>query len=509
MALSNKIKIIFTSDVHGKIFPHSYSDGKPVKYGFMRAAEYIESLRDENTILIDNGDTITGSPIQTYHYSVKPQDVSPVTETMKMIGYDYINVGNHDFDYGVEKLMSHIEGTGATCINLNLGYDYAIKEIAGKKIAIFGVVTHFTPRWEKEENVEGAVFPDAFTLVKEMVDRIKADENPDYIVCCYHGGFERTPGEGAHDEINSSESQGARMLEEIDGLDVLIMGHQHTLSAGKYNGCVYAQPGVDGSHIGIIEIDCNGDGNITSEVIPVPDIDNRSENRLYFKIKDSIMDEEAECQKWLDMPLGKSIVDLEVRDEKFDRLNKSQFITFINKVQMECLNGDISSASLLQGSTGLKSVITMRDIISSYYFSNSLVKKRINGRVLREYLEKNLWFWQVRDGKIQVSEDYRVPIFQHFNYDMLDGIEYEAEISRPRGERLTSLTRNGKEISDEDEFTIVLNNYRASGGGGFPMLAELEVLDEDTRDMVDIISEYIRKHSPIDFLPVHNIKIKA
>lgn len=506
--MSNRIRIITTSDVHGKVMPHSYADGHELDLGFAKIAGLIDGLGRENTILVDNGDTLEGSPLQSCFFRNGREKTSPVTTAMRLMKYDYINIGNHDFDFGMDALRAHIDGTGAVCINLNLGFNYDIKEVAGNKIAFFGVTTHFTPKWEREENIKGAVFQDAFELARETAKKIKADENPDFIVCCYHGGLERNPfeAEGANEDAEASggENQGCRMLREIDEIDVLIMGHQHTLSAGIYNGKAYSQPGVDGSHISVIEIDAET-REMTAELISVSDEKPCADRTII----DSISGDEAECQKWLDRTIGKSLVDLSIKNEDEDRLKKAQFITFINKVEMEYMDAEIAASSLFLGATGLGEEITMRDIVSSYAFPNTLVKKKITGKALKEYLEKTLEFWTVEDGRVVVSSEYLHPIPQHFNYDILDGVSYEAEISRPVGERLVSLTKDGRSIEDEEEFTIVLNNYRAAGGGNYPMLSELETVKEDLTNMVDVLSEYIERHGEIDFEPVYNVNIRV
>ena len=571
--MSNTIRIISTSDVHGKVLPHSYADGRELNCGFVKLAALVDELRTENTILIDNGDTLDGSPLQSFYYAQQRSmkndghdaekdgsgrssamesdfDESPVSKAMALMKYDYINVGNHDFDYGSEELRKHIEKTGAKCINLNLGFDYDVREIAGYRIAFFGVLTHFTTRWESEEKLAGAEFPDAFLLAKETVERIKDEVSPDYIVCCYHGGLERSPETGEVAACEDGENQGYRMLTEIDGIDVLIMGHQHTLSAGVYfSGDVntaevgeaqgrypgrrtaYLQPGVDGSYVSVIDLEA-GTGKMEARLVPLDisfsggvEASKSSVDAVMHTVSkasvdaviptvsraivDAVMPMEEACQRWLDMPIGRSKIDLLVHDEERERLDKPQFITFINKVQMERMDADIAASSLFKGATGLGPVITMRDLVSSYAFPNTLVKKRITGRVLKEYIEKTLEFWQATDGKIEVSLEYLKPIEQHFNYDIFDGIEYEAEISRPRGGRLTKLTRGGRSINDDDEFTIVLNNYRASGGGNYPMLAKLETIGEDLTNMVDVLAEYIRGCGEIDFEPVYNVRIRV
>ena len=149
----------------------------------------------------------------------------------------------------------------------------------------------------------------------------------------------------------------------------------------------------------------------------------------------------------------------------------------------------------------------MRNLISTYPFPNTLVVKRVTGKILREYLEKDLEFWAIEDGKIHISPFYDFPNPQHHNYDMLDGIEYSASISKPIGSRLTSLTRNGVAIKDDDEFNLVINNYRASGGGNFFMLKDAPTIKEYQASMVDVLANYIIRHKVIDFEEKNNIVI--
>ena len=96
--MSNTIKIIFTSDVHGKVFPHDYSTGKEGAFGLLKLASLINEIRDENTVLIDNGDTLQGSALQLYHFVRGEKKTSPVTKAMAAMKYNHLNIGNHDLD---------------------------------------------------------------------------------------------------------------------------------------------------------------------------------------------------------------------------------------------------------------------------------------------------------------------------------------------------------------------------------------------------------------------------
>ena len=149
----------------------------------------------------------------------------------------------------------------------------------------------------------------------------------------------------------------------------------------------------------------------------------------------------------------------------------------------------------------------MRDLVSTYVFPNTLVVKKVNGRIIRAYLERCAQFWDIQDNKIIIEKSNDFPTPQYHNYDMLDGVEYTIKVSNPIGNRIISLTRNGIPVKDDEEFTLCINNYRAAGGSGFEMLSEAETIQDIQVNVVEIIADYIKKVQVIDFEPVNNIQV--
>ncbi|MCR5228987.1 MAG: bifunctional metallophosphatase/5'-nucleotidase [Solobacterium sp.] len=504
--MKNRIRILATSDVHGYIYPYSYADGKSADHGFARLSTMINSLRDSSTILIDNGDTLEGSPLSYYHYHTKPDQVSSVTKVMNYIGYDYINLGNHDFSYGEEALFTHLNNIKAPCITSNIKFKgkpfaptYVIRETEGRKVALFALVTQHIPNWEPKHHIRHFRFQDAFETAKKTARLIRDLENPDYVICIYHGGFERDLKTGMATEEQTGENEGYRILKEIPGIDILIAGHQHQSKCGTAFGKAYTETAADGRELACIDI-YTDTGIIEPKLIPV-DTDPKQ------AVLDLAQDEEDECQIWLDQTLGTCRTDLKVRDEFDARLHKSQIITFLNMVAKEASGADICSCALFNGAVGFNTSITMRDIVSTYVFPNTLVVKKVTGRILREYLEKNAEFWSQAGGRIIVSPQYDYPTPMHFNYDMADGIEYTIKVSNDPGERIVSLTRNGEEITDDMEFTLCVNNYRAGGGGNFNMIKDAPTVKEIQTGMVELIADRLNRESEISFEPVNNIQV--
>jgi 2',3'-cyclic-nucleotide 2'-phosphodiesterase/3'-nucleotidase len=505
--MKNRIRILATSDVHGFIYPYRYSDQKEAPLGFARVAEKVKELKDENTILIDNGDVLEGSPLSFYHYYRHPDEICPSTKVMHAMHYDLINLGNHDFNYGPDALHLHLENAGSPCITSNvyengesIGPAYVIRSLAGRKTAFVGVVTQYITHWESEEHLKNLTFSDALETMKKNVQMVKEKEHPDYIIGVYHGGFERDLETREPTEELTGENEAYQMIQEIPDLDVLISGHQHRSLSGTLNGTVYTQTAANGQEIACIEIDPES-GKITPQVL-------KCDGPAVEELLEPVNAEEKECQTWLDSALGICKVNLKVTDENDARLHKTQLITFLNRVQMEVTGADLASTALFLGATGFDSEITMRNLVSTYVYPNTLVVKKISGKVLKEYLEQDARFWTINaQGEIAVSPEYDWPKPQHYNYDMLDGVEYTIQVSNEPGSRIVSLTRNGKDVKPEDTFTLCLNNYRASGGGNFDMIRDAETVKVDASSMVEVLASYILKHRVIDFTPVNNIKV--
>jgi len=502
--MAKTIKILSTSDVHGTIFPYRYADLKEMNHGFARLKTLIDSLRDENTILIDNGDTIEGTPFTNYHYNNFPDQVCEVSTVMKMMKYDYVNVGNHDFNYGEEALFTHLKETNALCLTANvlykgkqLGPDYIIKEFDNKKLALFALTTQAIPNWEKPQNIKNFEFLDAFETAKRILDELKG--KVDYVVCIYHAGFEYNVETNEPSEKLTGENQAYKILKELGGIDAMILGHQHRKEIGETLGAVYTQPAFDGAFLSCIEINLETN-KIQAQLIPV-------ESAPDQEIINLASEKEKLVQKQLNSPLGYTPMDLIVHDEYNDRLHKSQLVTLINKAQLAKTKADISGTAIFLAAKGFTGDITMRDIVTTYFFPNTLVVKKINGKVLKEYLEKCADFWIIKDNKIIINPLYDFPTVQYHNYDMLDGIEYTIKVSNPYGSRIISLTRNNQEIKEDDEFSLVINNYRSTGGGDFDMLKDLEIIKEYQETTISVIADYIKEEKTIDFKPINNIKV--
>ena len=499
-----RIRLIATSDIHGEVFPWNYADGRKRNSGLARIRNLVRVMKDENTVVIDNGDSLQGSPLSFYHYTRHPEEISPVTKAMHAIGYDYVNLGNHDFDYGTDALFRHLENCSGTCLTANVLYEgtpigrrYDVRDFDGVKVAFFALTTHRTPDWEPEEDIRGLTFLNAFDTAKEIVTEIKEKESADYIVCIYHGSFERDLQTGEPLMEDTGENQGYRILKEIPGIDIMISGHQHlSINTTAFDTTV-TQTIHNAREVAVIDIDDDG---IEAWIVPVLEAPDK-------ELMEMLSGDEKGCQEWLDQPLGTCENDLQITDEFEDRLHKSQVITFLNHVQREVTGADLSASSLFIGSAGFRHTITMRDLVTTYVFPNTLCVKKIDGRLLKEFLEKCAEFWDIDQGKIVISPAFEIPTPMYFNYEMVDGIEYTIKVSEPVGQRIVSLTKDGRPVRDDDTFTLCIDNYRAAGGGGFDMLKGIPDIYHGQTSMVEILATYIMEHQNICFEEQNNIQV--
>lgn len=504
--MKNRIRILTTSDIHGYIYPTDFTNDEEKNMGMAKLHTLIDNLRDENTIVIDNGDCLQGSPLTTYHATFNRDEVSPVTKAMNAMHYDFVNLGNHDFDYGQDVLFNHLEHLDADCITANINYKgkpfgptYVVKEVAGKKVAIFGLITKNVPHWESKSNITDFRFKAAYDFAKKTVEVIRRFEKPDYIICVYHGGFERNLQTGELTEKQTGENVAYKMIREIPHIDVMITGHQHISRCGNLFNTAYTQVEADGKELACIDI-YTDTRNIETMLFET-DMDASEE------ILNLVEEEQNLCEGWLDSEIGKTQMNLEINDQLEARFHKSQVVTLINNIQKEVTGADLAACSLFNDAPGFHSTIRMRDLVLTYTFPNSIVKKEISGKVLKEYLEQCAEFFAISNEHIVVSNAFKEPTPKFYNYDMIDGVEYTIQVSRPVGKRIVNLTYNGEVVTDDMMFTIALNNYRANGGGNFEMLKKAKTVQTYPQSLFDLLETYIKEKEIINFEPVHNIKV--
>lgn len=503
-----KIKILATTDLHGYITPFNYSDRKMGPVGLSKLGPIIKRERNENTILVDAGDNLQGSPLMYFHQNNHGEKITPIVEAMNAYHYDYYAIGNHDLNFGQDQLRTHLSQMNATCLTGNLSLDgkalspkYRIHTFNnGIKVALIGVLTDYIHHWEKPENLVGIEVKDVFEFVKDAVKSVKENETVDAVVVVYHGGLEKDWNTGEETEDLTGENVGYKICDEIEGIDLLITGHQHRSFVCKIKNTVVTQTMCNGRELACIEIDPINK-SVEAKIIAGTD-------EYDHELVDMFKEEEEETQNWLDTPLGCfKDGDCLVQDQFEGRLHKHPAITFLNDVQFWKTKAQLSSQALFNDVAGFAHDITMRDLVSTYMFPNTLVVKEVTGKVLKEFLEKCAEYFDYKEGQICVNKRFYDPKPMHYNYDMVDGIDYTIHASYPIGQRVSDITYQGKPVQDDDLFSLALSNYRAAGGGDFDMIRPCKVLQDIQEDVVDIIRDYILEKKVVEINHRENIKV--
>ena len=503
--MKQALKIYYTSDVHGYLFPTNYADKQEKEMGLLKCIPNFQ--KDENTLIIDGGDMLQGSAMATY-CQAHPEDGFPQAKVLNHAGYDFVTLGNHDVNYGTSYLYRYLEELDATCVCENVSdasgneskYPWKIKTLAnGLKVGIVGVVTDYINVWEKAENIQDITVNDPFAAAKQALAEIKPQV--DLTICIYHGGFERDVKSG---EILSktSENVGYKICEELD-FDLLLTGHQHLLIEGQFlHGTYIVQPTSNAMTYFEIHIEKEQNNmNITSSI-------GRPTHLPESDLLEQLRPLEMKVQSWLDRTIGKLDRDALASEKLEMALSGSPVVELIGAVQLQASNAQITVVSLANTTPGFHKDVTMRDIIASYPYTNQLITLKINGAQLKQVIDKNADYFALDEqGEIIISPTYLYPKVEHYHFDFYVGIDYVIDLSKNKGERVTELYYNGQIVQEEDEFTIALSDYRASGGGGFDTYKECEVINEGAKEIVESIVTYIESKKEIVIPHQLNYKI--
>nr|WP_233167586.1 bifunctional metallophosphatase/5'-nucleotidase [Paenibacillus roseus] len=512
-----------TSDIHGHLYPTDYRSSEELPLGLAKLATMVRREREENPnlLLIDNGDLIQGTPLASY--AVKYiEGTHPAIAACNALKYDAAVPGNHEFNYGPEVLERAMEDSDFPWLSAGIvnaatgepafGKPYRIKEIGeGIRVAILGVTTHYIPNWEHAHYIEGLKFNDALESVKEWTAHIREVEAPDLLIVAYHGGFERDLETGEAWERLTGENQAYAICREVTGIDVLITGHQHRLIAGQVHDVAVVQPGSGGQALGKIEVSLTREGGrwiVTGKRAELLTSTNSiPADEAIIKLASGV---EAAAQEWLDQTIGHTDGDMKVSSPFSCRVADNPFIEFVNRVQMDAAGVSVSNAALLnEASKGFGPVITRRDVLTNFMYPNTLIVLRLTGQVIRDALEQTATYFRSGENQLlEVNPAYLAPKAQHYNYDMWEGIRYELDISRPAGDRVVKLqTMEGKDILSHMEMEVVMNNYRANGGGDYEMYKGKPVVKEILTDMADLVADYVTRHGMVTAVCDHNWQI--
>lgn len=495
--MNGSVKIYYTSDVHGHVFPVDYAGGVPMACGILNLAR--DMVKDGNTLILDGGDTLQGTPFSQY-YLEHPGVLSchPLAAAFNAAGYDYVTLGNHDFNFGYGALRDYLGDLHAQCLCANVkdlkGGLSILPEVVhtlenGLRIGITGIVTDFVNVWEQEENLAGLRITDAFAAAAQAYNRLRP--LCDMCVCIYHGGFERDLENGRL-LSDTGENIGWKLSSEL-GYDIVLTGHQHMAVEGiDIEGTHAVQcPSGASQYVRLDATVRGGKVAVESHLLPVGETHDPEPYNTLLPLEKTV-------QHWLDLPVGSIAASIPGKGKLDVALHGSRVASLFNQVQLEATGADISCTSLGNDPVGLATPVTMRGICSAYLFANTLVVLEVDEAVLRESLERCASYFTLEDGEPVISQEFLKPKVEHYNYDFYAGISYEFDLRLPVGQRVVKLARSDGSPLGGGTFRLCTSNYRATGTGGYGRLGRSPVLWRGTVEMPELTARYIRKNSPLE-----------
>ncbi|HDS1202424.1 TPA: bifunctional 2',3'-cyclic-nucleotide 2'-phosphodiesterase/3'-nucleotidase [Shewanella algae] len=495
--VSVDLRVLETTDLHTNIMDYNYYSGKEdPTIGLARTASLIHAARKEvtNTVLVDNGDLLQGSPMGDYMAKVGITDgeVHPAYKAMNLLDYAVGNIGNHEFNYGLDFLEKSLAGAQFPYVNANVYCDaddcwkglkkgdnlftpYLIKETEVKdtdgnshklKIGYIGFVPPQIMLWDKQ-NLTGKVRAESIVeSAKKFVPQMKA-EGADIIIAIPHSGIGSTENPGDPAAENATYA-----LTYIDGIDAIMFGHSHSIfpdaryadlpntdvEKGLLNGVPAVMPGRWGDNMGLVDFKLQRkDGKWTvlsarTEARPIYDGANKTPLVEADKdIHDAVELEHQGTIAFVEQPIGVAAADMFsfltlVQDDPTVQIVSDAQIANVKAKLPEALKSlPVLSAAAPFKAGGRHSTtsdadqyvmvdkgpLTFKNAADLYLYPNTMVAVKVNGAELKDWLECSAnQFNQIDPASTEPQElvNYNHPTY---NFDVIDGVSYKIDVTQP------------------------------------------------------------------------------
>ncbi|HWP38629.1 MAG TPA: 5'-nucleotidase C-terminal domain-containing protein [Gemmatimonadales bacterium] len=500
---SARIVVVATTDVHGRVMHWDYETDRAAPWGLTRAATALDSLRrlyPNQVVLLDAGDLIQGNPFAAFFATVEPVDPHPVVDALNGLGYDAAVLGNHEFNFGVDVLTRAMAGATYTVVAGNvfglprdtLMYQRAVVfERNGVRVGVTGFTTPGVMVWDRA-NVRGRVrVRPIMSEVAPSMARL-SEGGAELKIALLHSGLD---GPSSYDTTGVGEENVAwRLAVEPDRPHLVVVGHTHRRMVDSViNGVHFIQPepwarSLAVAHVSLVRENTPRAGpgpwrvtRIRGEQIPLAQVPPHP--GLVRRLDQA----HERVRVWAGAALG--TVD-EEWSARYARAEDTPIIDFVNEVQRRVSGAQLSATAAFNTQAGFApGAIRLRDVAALYPYENTLKVVRIDGATLTRYLEKTAAYYHRYPGDGRIVDE-TIP---GYNFDIVAGVSYAIDLTRPVGSRIVQLTYQGRLVEATDTFTLALNNYRQGGGGGYDMLAGLPVVYDSDVSIRDLLADWIRR----------------
>lgn len=513
-----RISIAATTDTHAHIWPEDYYRNQPANRGLAKAFTIIRSIRAQNpnTLLLDCGDTIQGTPLGHYFSRKDVERPNPVVLVMNRMGYDAMALGNHEFNFGLKALWKAKKEAKFPWLSANTRGVYAdavrafppylVKEIAGVRVGLLGLTTPGIPRWELPEHYAGYNFLNIVSTARRYVPILRNRERADVVILIVHSGFERDPDTG---QIRPNQVPGEnavwQLAHGVSGIDAIIFGHTHEEVEERFlKGVLLAQPKNWAQSVAQVDFRLSKHGGrwqveakrskvirVTDEVVADPEI--LAMTKEYEEV----------TQKYLDTPVARVERGLSAQNARYE---DNPLVDLILKAEMEYGKADVALASVFNPSARIPAgPVTVRQIASLYFYENTLYTVEITGKALKLALEHAAEYfqgWPVAPGTPLTSGK-----LAGYNYDMAEGVSYKIDLRRPPGHRIVDLKFQGQPLQPQQKLRLAVNSYRYSGGGQYTMLRNAPILFQSAVEVRDLLIDFVTRNGRLPTKPTGNWEI--
>ncbi|MGA5018078.1 5'-nucleotidase C-terminal domain-containing protein [Streptomyces griseoincarnatus] len=536
------LTVMGTTDLHGHVFnwdyykDAEYQDPAGNAQGLARVSTLVNRIREErgreNTLLLDAGDTIQGTPLTYYYAKVDPitakgGPVHPMAQAMNAIGYDAVALGNHEFNYGIETLRKFEEQCDFPLLGANaldaktlrpafppyFVKTFHVKGAPPVKVAVLGLTNPGIAIWDKAYVQGKLTFPGLEEQAAKWVPKLRS-MGADVVVVSAHSGTSGTSSYG--DQLPHVENAAANVARQVPGIDAILVGHAHAEIAelrvtNERTGreVVLSEPLCYAERLTLFDVELTferGRWRVESVKASLRDAATVEDDPRITRL---LGDEHAQVVAYVNQVVGTATETLTTVEARY---KDAPIIDLISKVQedvvREALAGTeyaslpvLSQASPFSRTSEIPAGdVTIRDLSSLYVYDNTLVAKLLTGSQVRAYLEYSAeYFTQTAAGApVDVDKLTNAGGRPDYNYDYVSGVTYDIDIAQPAGSRVKNLTFDGVPVDDGQQFVFAVNNYRANGGGAFPHVASAPELWAESTEIRTRIAEWATAKGVLD-----------